>query len=61
MKKRILVRVDGSKNIGLGHVYNMITILKHYKNPTFLVVMNINKKLGHTKFKKFNFNVKFYS
>ena len=61
MKKRILVRVDGSKNIGLGHVYNMITILKHYRNPTFLVVMNINKKLGHTKFKKFNFNVKFYS
>ena len=61
MKKRILVRVDGSKNIGLGHVYNMITILKYYKNPTFLVVMNRNKKLGHTKFKKFNFNIKFYS
>jgi spore coat polysaccharide biosynthesis predicted glycosyltransferase SpsG len=61
MKKKILVRVDGSKDIGLGHVYNMITILKHYRNPIFLIVMNKNKKLGHTKFEKFNFDVKFYS
>ena len=51
-KKKILVRVDGSREIGLGHVYNMLTILHHYKKHELLIVMNSKKKLGSTRFKK---------
>ena len=40
MKKKILVRVDGSKEIGLGHVFNMITILAYFKNSEILILMD---------------------
>ena len=39
-RKRILVRVDGSDLIGLGHVYNMLTILNRFREDEILVVMN---------------------
>ena len=39
-KKKILVRVDGSKEIGLGHVYNLITILPNFKKYEILILMN---------------------
>lgn len=60
-KKRILVRVDGSKNIGLGHVYNMITVLDQFKNFNILLVMNKNSKLGSNKLHKFHYTVKFFT
>jgi len=60
-KKRILVRVDGSKNIGLGHVYNMITVLEHLKNNEILIVMKERKHLGITKLKKFQFKIQLFS
>ena len=60
MKKRILVRVDGSKEIGLGHVYNMLTVLNNFKNDNLLVVMNHKKNLGYSKFKKSHIKVKFF-
>ncbi len=61
MKKKILVRVDGSKEIGLGHVFNMITILAYFKNSEILILMDKNKKLGMNKLKKSNYNVKSFS
>lgn len=60
-KKRILVRVDGNREIGLGHVYNMLTLLRHYNSAKFLVVMNSKRKLGAIKFKKFGYDVRFFS
>ena len=60
-KKKILVRVDGSKEIGLGHVYNMLTILHHFQKDEILIVMNKNKKLGSTKLKKNGYKIKFFS
>ena len=60
-KKRILVRVDGSKLIGLGHVYNMLTVLDHLKKDDSIIVMNNNKRLGSSKFKKYGYNLKYFS
>ena len=51
-KRRILVRVDGSKLIVLGHVYNMLTVLERFKKDDVLIVMRTKKSLGIEKFKK---------
>lgn len=60
MTKKILVRVDGSKKIGLGHVYNMLTILHHVKNERILIVMSEKNKLGSSKFKEQKYRIKFF-
>jgi len=60
-KKRILVRVDGSRIIGLGHVYNMLTVLEHFQKEEILIVMKDSRKLGAKKFKKNNFRLKIFS
>ncbi len=58
---KILVRVDGSKNIGLGHVYNMITILNKFKNKEILILMNKEKSLGKEKFRENFYKVGYFS
>jgi len=60
-KKRILVRVDGSKEIGLGHVYNMLTVLNNLRKEEILIVMNSKKRLGLQKFREYLYNVKLFS
>ncbi len=60
-RKRILARVDGSDLIGLGHVYNMLTILNRFREDEILVVMNKKSKLGSEKFKEYLFDVKFFN
>jgi len=60
-KKRILVRVDGSKEIGLGHIYNMLTVLNNLRKEEILVVMNSRKRLGLEKFREYLYNVRLFS
>ena len=60
-KRRILVRVDASNLIGLGHVYNMLTVLERFKKDDILIVMKTKKNLGIEKFKKEKFNVKCFT
>ena len=60
-RKRILVRVDGSKSIGLGHVHNMLTILNHFRNEEILIVMNSKNNLGQKKFQEHLYQVKTFS
>jgi spore coat polysaccharide biosynthesis predicted glycosyltransferase SpsG len=60
MTKKILIRVDGSKKIGLGHIYNMLTILHYFRTEKILVVMNKKNKLGSSKFKDQKYKVKFF-
>ena len=56
-KKRILVRVDGDKTMGLGHVYNMLTVLNNLRNQEILIVMNSKKSLGKEKFLEYIYNI----
>ncbi len=60
-RKKIIVRVDGDINIGLGHVYNMLTILNNIRNENILIVMNQRKDLGKQKFFEHLYNVEFFS
>tara|TARA_B100001540_G_scaffold308603_1_gene323534 strand:+ start:3896 stop:5545 length:1650 start_codon:yes stop_codon:yes gene_type:complete len=60
-RKKILVRIDSTVEIGLGHVYNMLTILNHLRNDEILIVMKKNKSLGSKKFKEQLYDVKFFS
>lgn len=60
-RKRILVRVDGSNSIGLGHVHNMLTILNHFRNEEILVVMNSKNNLGQKKFQEHLYKVKTFN
>ena len=60
MTKKILIRVDGGKKIGLGHVYNMLTILHYLRNEQILIVMNKKNKLGSSKFKEQKYKIKFF-
>jgi spore coat polysaccharide biosynthesis predicted glycosyltransferase SpsG len=63
MKQQIkfLIRVDGSKEIGLGHVYNMLTFLNNLDDEKILIVMNKKRNLGSGKFKKYGYKIKFIS
>ena len=58
-QRRILVRVNGSSSIGLGHVYNMLTILNHFRDDEILIVMHNKKNLGFEKFKENLYKIKF--
>jgi spore coat polysaccharide biosynthesis predicted glycosyltransferase SpsG len=60
-QRRFLVRVDGSKDIGLGHVYNMLTFLNYLEDEKIVIVMNKRRSLGSSKFKKYGYNVKYFS
>ncbi len=60
-RKRILVRVDADQKIGLGHVYNMLTVLNHLRDEEILIVMNSTKSLGDYKFKEHNYKIKYFS
>ena len=60
-QRKFLVRVDGSKDVGLGHVYNMLTFLNYLECEKIVIVMNKKRNLGDTKFKKYGYDVKYFS
>lgn len=60
-RKRILVRIDSTVSIGMGHVYNMLTILNNFRNEEIIIVMHKNRNLGSNKFKEHLYDVKNFS
>ena len=59
-RKKILVRIDSTVKIGMGHVYNMLTILNHFRNDEILILMHKDRNLGHKKFKDNLYNTSFF-
>lgn len=49
MEKRILFRVDGYRELGLGHIYNCLTLAEHMKNCQVLFVLHKRSDLGVKK------------
>ena len=60
-RKKIVVRVNADTNMGLGHVYNMLTVLNNIRNEDILIIMNRKKNLGLKKFREHLYTVKTYS
>ena len=60
-KRRIVIRVDADKKIGMGHVYNILTILDNFPNDNITILMNKKKTLGNEKFKNKKIKVRFFN
>ncbi len=61
-KKKIVFRVDGDRNIGLGHVYRTITLAKRMAfNHDIYFVMDEKKKMGIEKVSEYHFDIRLFS
>ena len=49
-KRKILVHVAADGQVGMGHVYNMLTLLPHFPSDEILVAMRQDISLGVCKF-----------
>lgn len=58
--RRILVNVRSDDKIGMGHVYNILTILPRFKNDDILIVMKRDSSLGMVKFVARSYNTAMY-
>ncbi len=57
-KQTIVFKVDGDNEIGLGHIYRMITLAERMIfNHNIIFLMDNNKKLGIEKVKEYNYSV----
>lgn len=56
-KCRIVFRVDGDFDIGLGHVYRALTLAHRLIGHDIIFLMDKSKKLGISKVKEYNYKV----
>ena len=56
----MLVNVIAGRKVGLGHVYNILTVLSYFNNDKILVVMNTRSKLGIDKIRNDEHQVKVF-
>ncbi|MGQ4832785.1 MAG: cytidylyltransferase domain-containing protein [Candidatus Asgardarchaeia archaeon] len=56
-KRRIIFRVDGDYDIGLGHVYRTLTLAHRLIGHEILFLMESSRKLGISKVKEYNYKV----
>ena len=60
-RKKILVRIDSTIKIGMGHIFNMLAILNYFRNDEIMILMHKNRNLGYKKFKENLYNVSFFT
>ena len=60
-RRKILVRIDSTIKIGMGHIFNMLTILNNFRNDEIMILMHKNRNLGYKKFKENLYNVTFFT
>ena len=56
--RRTLINVIANEKIGLGHVYNILTILPYFSKDEILIVMNKENSLGKNKFQNKGLKIK---
>jgi CMP-N-acetylneuraminic acid synthetase/spore coat polysaccharide biosynthesis predicted glycosyltransferase SpsG len=56
-KKKVVMRVDGYKEIGLGHIFRTLTLANNIMDHEVIFLMDRQHKLGIDLVKKQNFNV----
>ncbi len=57
-KQTIVFRVDGDNEIGLGHIYRMITLASRMVfNHNIIFLMDYTKRLGIEKVKEYNYSI----
>lgn len=60
-RRKIVFRVDGNRNIGLGHVYRCLTISNRLIAHQVYFLMNKKHTLGIKKVKEYNYKIILYS
>jgi len=60
-RRKILVRVDSTVKIGMGHIFNMLTILNHFRNDEIMILMHKKRNLGYKQFQKNLYNCSFFT
>ena len=53
----VVFRVDGDKDVGLGHVYRTITLANRMFNQNLYFLMDESKKLGSEKVSEYNYPI----
>ena len=56
--KKILFRVDGEENLGMGHIYRCLSLAYHFTQHEILFVLKKSMNLGINKIKNSYFNYK---
>jgi CMP-N-acetylneuraminic acid synthetase/spore coat polysaccharide biosynthesis predicted glycosyltransferase SpsG len=59
--KKILIRVDGYKRIGLGHIYRTLLLANRLVDHDFIFVSNAEYKLGINMIKDHNYDIKTFN
>lgn len=60
-KKKVIVRVDGYKKIGLGHISRALTLAKHVMDHDLIFLMNSRHQLGIDIVKSQNFKIETFT
>ena len=60
-RKRLLFVVSGNKEIGLGHVYNTLSIANEILNHEVVFLVDANSRMALDKIKSYNYRVQMQS
>ncbi len=60
-RKKVVIRVDGYKEIGLGHIFRTLTLANNIMDHELIFLMDIQHQLGINVIKSQNFKVETFS
>ncbi len=60
-RKRIVIRVDGDRTIGLGHIYRTLTLAHQILDHQVIFLIDQRRKMGLDKVAAYNFEIQSFS